>query len=790
MRRSLFTCGNQFQGTTPPNVLALSLPLLRVTQTQCSSPCLPSQQPPCVATVTNCSAGYYCTATSPSSYANACPAGARCPLGPPVSAPIACPANSYSSGGAGACVSCPIGSVPVTSGAFECISRPILPTWNGSQGDGTGPVVGDAVQIRLLSNAAASASLRLSSIALVNGHDVSTSFGVTNGGYVLVLVPATAVDVDWPWRGVTVSLTMTSLASAAVYTVSAAATPPGALWQSTAVTSSAPTAMALACWMASAPSLVVGASATGGLQPFAYSASTRASADYLTSNVSFVAVDVGGGAAAFGVVVAVVAGDVTGDGATDVVIAGQTAIAILTGNGSSTGFTDATVSLLSGVPSSSSGVTGLAVCDVDGDGLLDVVVGRLGSSSPVLRNHGGGRMADESSRLAAGRVGDWQAVACADVDVDGDVDVLVLGGGGDPSRLLVNNGSGYYTDAASARGFICSVCDALTVGDVNNDGAVDVIVTSSTSATVHTFLNNGSGYFTDSPAALPLLASQSLLYPVAIADVDFDGGVDVLIVGSQSVELLLSAGVSDALDVLVNATLRFRDGTGVLPLGSTGTPSRGSSVLVDVDGDGDPDAPGLALLNPRRHVLSSAGVVVVRLLGRDGVQNQHGAVVTLRRSSDAHVLGSRVVGHDGGNSVNQGAYDVAFGVPDTTASYDVGVMFVGGASNGSGPVMITGVLRPMLHGIVPSTLLNQRLPVPLIVYDVPIIVSVTASWTALPAAASPSVLGIGSTVVATAVTALRERGLLSAPGSTVNGVVVAAGDGKHVAQFQAHVHAA
>ena len=66
--------------------------------------------------------------------------------------------------------------------------------------------------------------------------------------------------------------------------------------------------------------------------------------------------------------------------------------------------------------------------------------------------------------------------AFADVDVDGDVDAFVTCSTMNTSRLLLNNGTGYYSAVTSS---LPSPLSKLTsayagaVADVNNDGLVD-----------------------------------------------------------------------------------------------------------------------------------------------------------------------------------------------------------------------------------------------------------------------------------------------------------------------------
>jgi hypothetical protein len=120
---------------------------------------------------------------------------------------------------------------------------------------------------------------------------------------------------------------------------------------------------------------------------------------------------------------------------------------------------------------------------VDGDGDVDVLVGTLSSNSRLLLNNGSGWFSDASvARMSPNRVGDFVGASMFDGDGDGDVDVFVSGGGGYDNRLYMNNGSGWFVDVASSRGVSSNggrvSVRGVAVGDVDGDGDGDVYVCS------------------------------------------------------------------------------------------------------------------------------------------------------------------------------------------------------------------------------------------------------------------------------------------------------------------------
>ncbi|WP_460617784.1 T9SS type A sorting domain-containing protein [Hymenobacter ruber] len=161
------------------------------------------------------------------------------------------------------------------------------------------------------------------------------------------------------------------------------------------------------------------------------------------------------------------------------------------------------------------------------------------------------------------------SVAVGDVDNDGDLDLLT-GNLGEPTvSVRLNNGHGTYGGSQDVP--VASYSLGLTLGDVDGDGDLDLLSANFTGNTVSVRFNNGSGLFgsgADVPAGY---GPQGL----ALGDLDGDGDLDFV------------ATNRDADSVSV----RFNNGSG-----SFGG-SRGVAVgdgpqglaLSDVDNDGDLD---------------------------------------------------------------------------------------------------------------------------------------------------------------------------------------------------------
>jgi len=204
--------------------------------------------------------------------------------------------------------------------------------------------------------------------------------------------------------------------------------------------------------------------------------------------------------------------DFNGDRRPDFYVANDASANQLWINAGDGTFTDA--ALLSGVAFSAEGgpegSMGLAVDDPDDDGDLDIFVTNITRETHAFyRNLGRGAFEDarHAAALAAptsrstGFGTDW-----LDYDNDGRLDLFVANGAvtieealrGDPSpfrqknQLFHNAGGGRFRDVSADAGpalALAEVSRGVAVGDVDNDGDVDVLVTNN-DGPVRLLLNN------------------------------------------------------------------------------------------------------------------------------------------------------------------------------------------------------------------------------------------------------------------------------------------------------------
>ncbi len=165
-----------------------------------------------------------------------------------------------------------------------------------------------------------------------------------------------------------------------------------------------------------------------------------------------------------------------------------------------------------------------APVDLDADGLDDLFCTEPGIAFRVLRNDGDLRFT--TAWTMAADPGRNLGLAAADFDGDGLVDVLAATG--DPSNpspavLLVNDGHGGLVP--SPQQLKPTTWSGVAAGDLNGDGATDVVITSFDGPT-EIWLNAGHGLLVASSVFLPTATPST---GCGLADLDGDGRLDIVV---------------------------------------------------------------------------------------------------------------------------------------------------------------------------------------------------------------------------------------------------------------------
>jgi len=228
---------------------------------------------------------------------------------------------------------------------------------------------------------------------------------------------------------------------------------------------------------------------------------------------------------------------------------------------------------------------GVAVGDVDGDGLADLFFAGFGGPSALYRNEGEWRFEDVTGRAGVALEDVLvRGATLADVDGDGDLDLVATVHGG-ANRLLLNDGTGRFEERRDA-GFAGTWgSTSAALADIDRDGDLDLYIANYKTRQADDLL---------SPVERSVLSrlrpgpDGRLEVPPRIAEhyhVDYDGRFVRWWELGEPDELYLNDGSGRFTAAVLSERLRIPEGSVLDSLRDWGLTARFS----DWDGDGDPD---------------------------------------------------------------------------------------------------------------------------------------------------------------------------------------------------------
>jgi hypothetical protein len=256
--------------------------------------------------------------------------------------------------------------------------------------------------------------------------------------------------------------------------------------------------------------------------------------------------------------------------------------------------------------------------DLNADGITDLVFATNASVHVMIGNANGSFQGGVLYAADSGTI----AVTIGDFNNDGKLDLVTSNSTAKTYSVLLGRGDGTFPSPVNVSiSTHCTSPTAIVSGDFTGDGKPDLVVGCSTSPSAALFSGAGDGSFAyHSSVALP--SSPGFL---AAVDVNGDAKLDVVALGGTMVTVALGQG----------------DGTFAAPASFTGGSGLAYAVLGDVNGDGHTDMV----------VLDNVANAIITRLG-DGT----GAFGTVRQSYGASGLRQAVLADFNGD----GKLDLAY----------------------------------------------------------------------------------------------------------------------------------
>ncbi len=173
--------------------------------------------------------------------------------------------------------------------------------------------------------------------------------------------------------------------------------------------------------------------------------------------------------------------------------------------------------------------------DYDNDGFMDLFISTLPWSASVgvtrlFHNNGDGTFAHVSNITKSTVTANYSyGASFVDFDNDSDLDIFLVNATGHQNKMFQNDGAGNFTDVTIAAGLTDNRPnnDGHTWGDIDNDGDLDLFLTSFNRNML--YINNGNGTFTENTTEVavnePIVESTGPNF----VDFDKDGDMDLLV---------------------------------------------------------------------------------------------------------------------------------------------------------------------------------------------------------------------------------------------------------------------
>ena len=273
------------------------------------------------------------------------------------------------------------------------------------------------------------------------------------------------------------------------------------------------------------------------------------------------------------------AADLNNDKFIDLAVTSETdsSVTILLGNGNGS-FIEATGSPFFAGPQPND----IVLKDLNKDGNADLAIANHEQKflTVLLGNGKGIFTAAAGSPFHVKGIPHTHGVATGDFNRDGLVDLVTDSWGNDQVEVLFAHGHGLFKSPGTFFKVGKRPYQRLRTGDVNGDGADDIVTTNTEGNNVTILLSDGKGGFNESPGSP--FACGDAPFGIAISDVNADGKADLAVINSPG-----SMGEGKGKNGL---TLLLGDGKGKFTI-MKGSPFEAGKIpnriaAGDVNGDG------------------------------------------------------------------------------------------------------------------------------------------------------------------------------------------------------------
>ena len=320
----------------------------------------------------------------------------------------------------------------------------------------------------------------------------------------------------------------------------------------------------------------------------------------------------------------------------------------------------------------------LALSDLNGDGHLDLLVSRYQHGIEVRFGNGRGQFTQPAGPLDLGMI-EPGASALGDVTGDGNADLIAAHKDRDNEYISIfpGDGKGNFrrTKRHRTNGSFEFWKPVIKLADVDGNGTLDIVTSNGRRNTIEILLADGRGRFT--PAPVVMLTPGSSFYTFGVGDVDQDGHVDLVTTfDATSTSVEYRKGVGNGGFQSPFGVVDVRAGARVLAVADVNADSRLDVVVSHVD----TGSMSILLGNLGGSLIRELGLqtfgVVVTDVSRDGRPDIVATTVNSRarpyESKVAVLLGDSFAAAPGSPfPVRHGAYQLAVGDINEDGKADV-----------------------------------------------------------------------------------------------------------------------